>query len=208
MLRHYGLDVSWSSPHEADLVSVGSVLAWMGSGTKATILGTGFIQEGETVDLSQARVLAVRGVLTREAALLPPSTPLGDLGILSDRLVNSSPDRQGLVIVPHYADPGLALRYPEGRVVDVLDDPLVVIRQIVSGKRVITSSLHGLIVADAFGIPHTLEPCEYVTGGLFKFQDYVSAFGESIHFGVERLTGRSAMAERQSNLEDLVRSLL
>ena len=67
---------------------------------------------------------------------------------------------------------------------------------------VYTSSLHALILADALGVPHVLEPHEAVIGGMFKFQDYASAFGEEIRPRQERLTDRAAMAQVQAALRD------
>ncbi len=52
---------------------------------------------------------------------------------------------------------------------------MTVFRQIGQCKRIVTSSLHGLIVADAFGgIPRRLElsPALAKEGGDFKYRDY------------------------------------
>ena len=52
---------------------------------------------------------------------------------------------------------------------------LRVVREIAAADAVVTTSLHGLVTADAFGIPATwtmLEPP--LSGGAFKFHDYES----------------------------------
>jgi hypothetical protein len=78
-----------------------------------------------------------------------------------------------------------------------------VIVQIAGAALVYTSSLHALIAADALGVPHVLELSTTI-GGLHKFRDYASAFGESIEPEKPRLTDRGAMAERQRELRALL----
>lgn len=208
LLRHYGVSVEWSPAPEADLVSCGSVLARVPNGWTGTVLGTGFIREGLSRDLSQARVLAVRGALTRDACNLPASTPLGDPAILVDELLVDPPVKtRRALVVPHNADRRMRWRHFRTPFASIRTEPQKLLRAIASAERVFTSSLHGLIAADVFGVPHVLEPHDKVRGGLFKFNDYASAFGETISYGVERLTDRAAMTRRQDELRAIFRSL-
>lgn len=208
LLRRYGIPVEWSPAPEADLVCVGSVLARVPDGWTGTVLGSGLIREGVSRDLSQARVLAVRGVLTRDACDLPASTPLGDPGILVDELLDERPavTRRALV-VPHYVDRWIRWRHIGTPSASVTGDMRELLTAIAASRLVYTSSLHGLIAADVLGVPHVLELSGRVRGGLFKFADYVSAFGDTITPGVARLTDRAAMAERQGQLRGLFRAL-
>jgi hypothetical protein len=210
LLERYGIPVEWADAAEADLVSVGSVLARVPDGWIGTVLGSGFIRPGISRDLSKARVLAVRGALTRDACGLPGSTPLGDLGILVDELANQplpvSPERRRALLVPHYVDRRMRWRHPLTPRASVTGDLQVLLRAVASTSVVYTSSLHGLIAADVLGVPQILEPAERVRGGLFKFEDYVSAFGETIRPGVERLTDRAAMAARRAELGEILRA--
>jgi hypothetical protein len=211
LLQRHGIAVEWAEAPEADLVSVGSVLARVPDGWTGTVLGSGFIRPGVTRDLSKARVLAVRGSLTRDACGLPSSTPLGDLGVLvdeflADRPLQMPPKRRRPLLVPHYVDRRMRWRHPLTPVVSVTGDPSELLHRIASASLVYTSSLHGLIAADALGVPHVLELVDRVRGGLFKFEDYASAFGDTIRPGVERLTDRAAMAARQAELRAILRS--
>lgn len=208
LLRRYGMDVEWSPAPEADMVCVGSILAHVPDGWTGTVLGSGFIRAGVSRDLSRARVLAVRGALTRDACGLPESTPLGDPGILVDELIADPPTvRRGRLVVPHYVDRTLRWRHVGMRRANIKGEPQALLRAIASAEVVYTSSLHGLIAADAFGVPHVLEPHERVAGGLFKFDDYASAFGETITPGVKRLTDRGAMTRRQAELRAIFQAL-
>lgn len=209
LLDRRGVDVEWAPPAEAEVVTAGSVLSKFPTWWTGTVLGTGLIQARMRAPLSRARVLAVRGTLTRDACGLPPSTPLGDPGILIDELLRPDfvvgPDRYTAVI-PHYIDHDIARRHPGAVVLDILDDPVDLVEAIAGAGLVIASTLHGLIAADALGVPHVLELAA-TTGGLHKFRDYTSAFDESIEPGVVRLTDRVAMAERRRELRRLLDEL-
>lgn len=65
------------------------------------------------------------------------------------------------------------------------DDIEGTIKQILSCKRIVTSSLHGLIIADTYGIPSAWIASKTPRGGEFKFYDYfatVRKFREIQHF--------------------------
>jgi pyruvyltransferase len=204
LLRAYGHEVEWAPPAQAEIVTVGSVLSKIPAGWQGTVLGTGFIRPGMTADLRRARVLALRGWLTRASVKGPGRAVLGDPGILAPDLWPQTPHDgpRTAVVAPHYVDKQLALRHPDAAVADVVGPPEEFVAALARASIVYTSSLHALILADALGVPHVLEPHESVIGGLFKFQDYASAFGESIRPGRERLTDRRAMAEVQESLRN------
>jgi pyruvyltransferase len=203
LLRHFGLMVEWSFAADAELVTVGSILSKVPDRWRGMVLGTGFIRDGMRKDLSRARVLAVRGLLTRRACRLP-QTPLGDPGILVGDLYQAGALRDlGEVVVPHYVDDRIARRHPTATIVSITTDPRAIVSAIAAASVVYTSSLHALIAADALGIPQVLELHPAVTGGLFKFSDYASAFGQEIRPGVSHLTDRGAMAERQAEIRGL-----
>jgi hypothetical protein len=208
LLRRYGVEVEWAPGPEAELISCGSILAKVPDGWTGIVLGSGFIRAGTTRDLSRATVLAVRGEMTRDACSLTASTPLGDPGILVDELIDERPTKsRRALLVPHHVDRRMRWRHLRTPVSSVTGDPRQLLLDIASAEVVYTSSLHGLIAADVFGVPHILEPYEKVRGGLFKFEDYVSAFGDTIRPGVERLTDRAAMQRRQDQIRAAFRSL-
>lgn len=198
LLRHVGVDVVWAPGREAELVMVGSVLSAVPNRWRGTILGTGFISESMTRNLTRARVIAVRGELTRKQAHLKRSTPLGDLGVLAPVLTDRVGEPTRALALPHYVDDDLVRR--TGAVPFLMTtDPLALIAAVRATQLVHTSSLHGLILADALGVPHVWHQHRAVRGAGWKFYDYASALGERIKPNVERLSDRRSMAELFTN---------
>lgn len=123
---------------------------------------------------------AVRGPLTasylrKKGIKLPADIPLGDPSSLLPRFIEPSKTRTNKAgFLPHYSDYGQAPAMPEG--VDLLypmTNTLELIRQITSCDYIISSSLHGIIVSEAYGIPAVwVELSDSVAGNGFKFRDY------------------------------------
>lgn len=185
----FGAKVMHSGMPTADLVSTGSLLDWAESAVdrrRPVIWGSGFIKDGPAWDGAAVRVRAVRGELSRHrmAHLSRHPIAVGDPGLLTARAfghLRSAPIH-GLGLVPHYTDRDAWLEAVGDRadlpVIDLLQPWQEVIRQLTSCRAVISSSLHGLIVAESYGIAnHWASPGDGVTGGRYKFDDYYSAFG-------------------------------
>lgn len=93
-------------------------------------------------------------------------------------------DRSVIGIVPHYVDQeepavlNLAQRYPaEIRIINVRYPPRQVLAEMVACEHILSSSLHGIIAADALGLPSRwVVLSDRVLGAGFKFRDYFSAF--------------------------------
>lgn len=186
LLNHFAdLTVEWDTISHAKIASVGSILEHIPPLWGGYIVGSGRLIEGSRTHIVQmtsgvtAKILALRGPLTAKG--IPGSYTLGDPGILADELVEHQEKKWDLGIVPHFQDTTLVERFktliPEKftvKVIDPKDDPLEVVRQIGSSRRIVTSSLHGMIVADAFGVPRRVEICDKMKndGGDFKFRDY------------------------------------
>jgi pyruvyltransferase len=183
--RFADLHVEWDTVSHAQVASIGSVLEHIPPLWDGYILGSGMLHENSRLQVHQmksgitAQILALRGPLT--ARVIPGDYPLGDPGILADELVGAQPKLWDLGILPHFTDDELAPRFqgimPAGTSIKIInpgDHPLEVVRQIGSSRRIVTSSLHGMIVADAFGIPRRVEVAKSLTkdGGDFKFRDY------------------------------------
>lgn len=103
----------------------------------------------------------------------------GDPAVLLPRLYSprSRPDAAGkTAIVAHYIHKATlgALDRERFHWVEVQDDPDAVVDQIATADRVISSSLHGVIVAHAYGVPWTWLTVadQPLGGGAFKFEDH------------------------------------
>lgn len=155
---------------QAELVTCGSIIEQV-TNPETVIWGSGLMYDRPA---KPKTVLAARGVLTAARLGLDlDSTVLGDPGLLVPLLWERQPPRHRLGIVPHYVD---TRSFPDA---DVVIDPTQpvddVISQITSCSTIASSSLHGLIVADAFGIPAMRLPHPKVKGADMKWMDYVSA---------------------------------
>lgn len=182
LLRRAGVVPVLATGGTADFAGVGSILEMLPSSFAGSVWGSGMLY-GKPLSLPQARFLAVRGELTRELVSAPGQVALGDPGILVSRYQKRPPVRWRAGIVPHHfhEDDPLWARLASGpdshvRVIDVRRSPTDVIRDIASCGAIISTSLHGLITADAYGIPALWARREPdLWGGRFKFDDYESA---------------------------------
>ena len=182
--RFADLKTEWSAVSHAKIVSVGSLLEHVPPLWDGVILGSGRLIENSRLYL-QSRgkvtptILALRGPLAARG--IPGNFAIGDPGILADELVGHQDKQWDLGILPHFSDTELVARFrpmiPKQhsiRVISPSQDPLTVIREIGACRRIVTSSLHGVIVSDAFGIPRRIEYTSKMDkdGGPFKFRDY------------------------------------
>lgn len=132
---------------------------------------------------------AVRGMLTKEKVerILGKTLdiPTGDGGILVSELIKEDiPKQYDIGIIPHICDRGqygiekLVKQYKQACLIDISGESYGVIKQIAGCRFILSSSLHGLITADSFGIPNRhVVFSDKLLGDGFKFADYYSAYG-------------------------------
>jgi pyruvyltransferase len=189
LLKKSGVRCDWAPPERAEFFGAGSVLEKVPEKFRGTIWTTGFIEENSRRSLSHAKVVAVRGQLTlqRISGIDSGRVVLGDAGLLCDLLQPPAPKRFALGIVPHFTeqdDPVLEhLRQKDGQIsiIDICAEPARVLTSISECEHIVSTSLHGLIIADSYGIAngwvHLSRRGTTVIGNGFKFRDYYSAFG-------------------------------
>lgn len=158
------------------------------------VLGSGFHYEPKACNFHRKmNFKIVRGKLTeqilREYGYIQKerSIVLGDLGILSPYVYAKSKPDYLLGIVPHLNDLASPIFYEiykkygkESILINVRDEPEKVITEISKCKNIISSSLHGLIVADSFEIPNRWIENRYKAvreESRFKYLDYYSSIG-------------------------------
>jgi len=189
LTRHYGLIPVYTPVFEScRLVSIGSNLDIVPDSYRGAILGGGFLHETSRRAFANANILALRGRLSARAITPTYRGRLGDPGIIVDRIYRrelaTAEKRWRMGIVPHYKDddhPSVRQLHDRHRdevtVIDVRRPPRTVVLQIAACRHVVSSSLHGLVVAHSLGIPAT--PATFsggLRGGTFKFRDYYSAY--------------------------------
>ena len=188
LLKEYGFTPVHCSIKRAQVLSTGSILGWAPEDYAGHIVGSGLMID--TVrHFRKAKIWAVRGELTRQRIGAPKDVVLGDPGLLASRLLKRKQSkRYTLGIIPHFndkKDPRIAKikrKYENDvLVIDVIRQPLTVFEDIDQCEFILSSSLHGIIFADSFGIPNSwIYLSDKVYGEGFKFYDYCSAIGTSL----------------------------
>jgi hypothetical protein len=221
LLNHFAhIDAQWASPREADLVCTGSILHSLDSPFRGTVAGAGELYEDTRIDLRFADVRGLRGPLSASQAILRPSQSdyvLGDPGLLASELVEANRDRYRIGVVPHVTDRQLwdiereKLKQWDPILIDPTLPPLDVVSRIGSCNKVVSSSLHGLVVADSFGIPRRAERFPAMAGphegGDWKFRDYGASIGQPVEFGKLQAAPIETIYRIQSELFDMLRGL-
>ena len=203
--RFAHIKVEWDTVSHASIASIGSILEHIPPLWDGHIIGSGKLHEFSKLHLhtNTATIWAIRGPLSAKG--IGGSFVLGDPGVLADELVGPQEKIWNLGIVPHWQDHELTINPRRWcpvpytfKIIDPTKNPLDVIRQIGQCEKIVTSSLHGMIVADAFRLPRRIEVCKAMVndGGLFKFKDY----SESIQLPFE--TGK-LQAASHFRVEDL-----
>jgi hypothetical protein len=151
---------------------------------KVNVWGSGFIRPGEPNASANLHFFAVRGKHTQER-VGSPDISLGDPGLLTPlALPIKVTKKYKLGIIPHYADqdaPQLARLkdIKNVKIINALDPVETVAKNINACELIFSSSLHGLILSDAYNIPNYWTPfSDSLTGGDYKFRDYYSTYGE------------------------------
>lgn len=167
---------------------IGSHLATACSDSNAVVWGAGFISADVPITGRPREIHAVRGWLSNERLTkegLPAPGVVGDAALLLPRLYTPKRHhvRRSLGIIPHcfeWDEPFFrdARNWEDARTIDICGDIEDVIEQIVACDRIISSSLHGIICADAYGVPALwLKASDKPKGDGFKFRDYFSSVG-------------------------------
>lgn len=195
-----GLRPIWVPPEFAPkVVSTGSIMSYARSGD--LVLGAGLIRDECLVLPRDAIVLAVRGPLTHERLDLRnvgenslAEVHYGDPGLLiPDVFAVVEPSREDqprIAIVPHYADRAAVKEaWPVLRQVgrgcelvllDAAMPPTDFIGLLSQCTSCVSSSLHGVIAAEALGLGAVwVVVGDRITGGSFKFRDYYLGTGRT-----------------------------
>lgn len=157
-----------------------------------SIWGSGFLSEEHGLIARPNKVLAVRGKLTQKKIKDQfgiNCQTFGDPGFLFKDFYN--PDQEfeySIGIIPHFKEMNepivhsIKKRFSNG--INVIDPRINIFEfanEVKKCEKILSSSLHGLILAESYGIPTSrIILSEKLIGGDFKFKDYYSGVNVNI----------------------------
>jgi pyruvyltransferase len=175
-----------TNPGMPHLLAIGSMMAV--AAPLSQVWGTGVMHPDFGIGNASGRnIHALRGTLSHAAmargGVIVGDVPFGDPAYLLPALLgvrrSSSPGaRVGLVA--HYVDRHLPivrrlLQQPGVADLNVHEAPDTFLRRMAECETVVSTSLHGLVFAEAMGIPSLwARASDEIAGGDFKFQDWFS----------------------------------
>ena len=176
--RMTGREVVFADPKQPHYVAIGSILNrtnWQSHVWGAGAFGT---EDGGAFG-PRATYYAVRGPLSRiRLVTLGIDCPevYGDPALLAPAFFSPKvPKTYRYGIVARWSETRWAQAEigPGVRIIDLgTSDVEGVIEAMLSCRRIVTGSLHGLIIADAYGIPSAWARSKTAYGGQYKFYDY------------------------------------
>lgn len=188
---------------------IGSILGDLKE--NCTVWGTGFMAPPRRwTPPPGCTYTAFRGPLTR-AEIIRVGVPAanlpevyGDPGLLVRQFSGIPiPDQKThrVGVIPHFVDYQSIVHLeqdPAIRVIDVTQSVPEVIRQAVACESIVSTSLHGLILADSYGIPTAwlrVDGGKRLRGNGFKFKDYFASTERPLDSGVDMLGDDTQLPE-------------
>ncbi|MFH1718520.1 MAG: polysaccharide pyruvyl transferase family protein [Planctomycetota bacterium] len=147
-----------------------------------TVWGAGFAQFDDCVQ-GKPVAYAVRGHISQGRLAFQNgihAPVVGDPALLLPRFYNPKPEKKCRVgFIPHYVHQKETILWLRGRddikLINVFDSVEDFVQDLLECEVVYSSSLHGLIIADAYGIPrHWYNGTNRLGGDGAKFADYYS----------------------------------
>ena len=192
-------------PKIQNVVGIGSVIDWI-SNTESIIFGSGVMNPNSNLSAKPQKVLAVRGKLSRDYLInkgIECPAIYGDPAWLLPKIYtpnNKDSDKTAIGIIPHFVDKNnpiikkLSIINKNIKLIDIQNYKSWqdFVDQICSCYCILSSSLHGLIISDAYMIPNLwIKLSDNISGGGFKFHDYFSSLD------------RDAICYNINNVDDL-----
>lgn len=187
--RVTGLEPEWVSGdyEEGKLLGLGSILEHVK--VNDIVWGTGTKFKLKNIE-TNTPPLAVRGPLTAECFRFKNIDTFADPGIILPEILQPVKYSEDLiVIIPHYVDYAIVKKVIENSIIYKKEITLIdavsesfqsVVNKICNAKIVFSSSLHGLIFAEAYKKPAVwLKVTDNIIGGNFKFNDYYEGTNRS-----------------------------
>ncbi|KWW25821.1 MAG: exopolysaccharide biosynthesis pyruvyl transferase ExoV [bacterium F082] len=184
MLQRRGLSLETKVRNTAHLYAVGSILQY--GYQNATVWGSGILRNlyrrerlFQTYPLRRLDIRAVRGPLTKDYLVkLGHKCPevYGDPAILMPLIYQPTDNlhmKTDFVVIPHFSKNSFYVKeYGEEHIVSMItDDYKNVLDRIYNARLVISGSLHGIILAETYGVPSVFLR-DRAADRDFKYSDY------------------------------------
>jgi pyruvyltransferase len=181
IVQSLGLDFDRKTPETRKLFAVGSILEM--AVQNATIWGAGLRHSILAPHGLALDVRAVRGPLTRDALMhIGYACPevFGDPAVLLPRFYQPQPaPKRPFLVIPHFLkEKDLLKRYPDNAVSTLTSHWRGFVDAIAGAELVISGSLHGIVLAEAYGVPAILL-ASAMDQERFKYEDYYLGTGRS-----------------------------
>lgn len=168
---------------------IGSVLGFIRE-PSSVIYGTGFIKYDQEPLVNTMKICSVRGPLSEDKLFqygIKPSGIYGDMALVLPEYFRPDVKREKgrIGIISHFREKNDLYwnRFKDGSYIniDISGEVCDVVKKVISCDYVISSSLHGLIVADAYKVPSVwVRPSSNPSGDFFKFHDYLKSVGRKV----------------------------
>lgn len=213
IMKYLGIKFKKVRATNANLFCIGSILNSIiispengkHNSNECHILGAGLMEmpKEEDVLAKKIKVYALRGNLTKKSLEKLDKTEfncvLADPGLLISYLypcnIDVKPYKVG--IIPHFKDKNdeflnnIQLEKYNYKIIDIEANIEQIIQDINSCECILSSSLHGLIFSDSYGVPNR-QILLTKRRTLFKYEDYYSSFNQNlpqiIDLSVEKVT--------------------
>lgn len=195
-----------SKPEEGNAMCIGSIIH------KATdnmiVLGSGCMHSKHHLN-PNADYRFVRGPLTRQRVIDCGGTcpnVYGDPALLLPLFCDESKKEYDVGIVPHYVDyDEITEKYPNYKIINLSNnDPIAVAKEITKCRSIISTSLHGIIAAHAYGIPAAwLLHSNKLKGNNIKFRDYFASVNVETYIA-KRIDDVKFITGTLPNLDEIV----
>lgn len=188
-----GVKTAWIASefyNKTNLCCIGSILQI--ANENSIVWGSGFINESNTFNYgSPKKIYAVRGPRTRNKLLkigVECPSIFGDPALLMPTFYNPKVEKKyKLGIIPHYMNQKdiVLLKYKNNSTIKIInvmqENPLNVINDIISCEKILSSSLHGIIISDVYKIPSQwIKLNKEINKDDFKFYDYAEGVDKEI----------------------------
>jgi len=177
-------------PWQSNVLGVGSIITC--GNARSKVWGSGFMNSDGK--FNGGEIFAVRGPHTAERLVeqgYQKCSVFGDPALLLPLWLNPAKNRQHkLGIVPHWKETEefISKYGKDYKVIDLRTKDIErVVEQITSCEYILSTSLHGIIVAHAYNIPSLWIQRGYIETDGFKFADYFSSVGIDPYKGFENI---------------------